>query len=153
MDEPGAVAASRRWSNPKRFGVAALALVVATGALAGADALFHLRPMLAEAMWRAALASPIPPLQHEAIRALRQHATRGAAVSLVAFINARSRSGDLEPAVRATETLCLLSGRSFGASFQQCRAGRAWAKAAADEWPEVLERINAWAASAFGPAR
>lgn len=130
--------------------VAVALTVVATGAaVAAADALFHLRPVAAELWWRTALAAPVPALQREAIVALKKHATRGTAIALVDFINARSRAGDLEPAVRAAETLCVLSGRSFGSWFANCRAGRDWAKHAGDAWPEVLERINAWRAGAL----
>ncbi len=137
----------------KRAAFAALSIVAAGAVLAAADALFHLRPIAAEMWWRAALASPLPALQQQATEALKKHATRDAALALVEFLNAKTRSGDLAAALRAAETLCTLSGRSFGASLQQCRAGRAWARIANEEWPEVLERINAWSAGALRPPR
>ena len=133
----------------KRAVTVALAVVIAGAAAAAADALFYLRPVVAESGWRIALAVPFPALQREAIGALRKHPTRGAATALVDFINERSRAGDLEPAVRAAETLCVLSGRSFGSWFANCNAGRDWAKQAGEAWPDVLERINAWRASAL----
>ena len=49
--------------------------------------------------------------------------------------------------MRATETLCVLTGRSFNSWFSNCSAGRNWAKHAGEAWPDVLERINAWQAS------
>jgi hypothetical protein len=131
----------------------ALAIVAAAAVLVGADALLFLRPVIAECWWRAALAAPVPELQRAAIRGLRSHATREAALALADFVDARSREGDVELAVRAAETLCLLSGRSFGSWFANCSAGRDWPKHAGDRWPEVVEQINAWRASAFGEPR
>ncbi|HEX5611439.1 MAG TPA: hypothetical protein VFX67_02215 [Burkholderiales bacterium] len=136
----------------KRAIAVALAVVTIGAVAVVADALFFLRPVAAEAGWRTALAIPVPALQRQAIRALRKHATRAAAIALVEFINERSRAGDLELAVGATETLCVLSGRSFNSWFTNCSAGRDWAKHAGDAWPDVLERINAWRTAAFGKA-
>ena len=136
-----------RGMKAKRAVVVAIAVVVSVATLAVADALFYLRPIAAEMAWRTALAVPTPAVQAKAIGALRKHATRESAIALVEFINARSRAGDLEPAVRATETLCVLTGRSFNSWFSNCSAGRNWAKHAGEAWPDVLERINAWQAS------
>jgi len=137
--------------KPKRAVVGVLAIAGAVAGLALLDAFFYLRPIVAESCWRAALATPIEPLQYEAIRALRKHPTGDAALALVEFINAKSRTGDLEPAVRAAETLCALSGRSFGGWFANCSAGRDWARHA-EQWPDMLERINAWAGAALRQA-
>jgi hypothetical protein len=134
----------------KRAIAVALAVVTMGAAVVVADALFFLRPVAAELGWRTALAIPVPALQRQAIRALKKHATRGAAIALVEFIDERSRAGDLELAVGAAETLCVLSGRSFGSWFADCSAGRNWAKHAGEAWPDVLERINAWRAGALG---
>ena len=144
MDSPGAVAA-RRWSRGKRAGVAAI--VVAAALLAGAlaDSLLHLRPIIAERLWIAALNFGVTPLQEEAVFRLRNYPTRPAAVALVRYIGARSRSGDLKSAGRATETLCILSGRSFGTSFREHARGHFWRAPEPGEWPDLLARIDEWA--------
>jgi len=172
MSQPGAVTASNRWSKLKVAGAAALVLAVATGLGAAADQLFHLRPIAAEKFWIAGLVSNIAPVQEAAIRRLRDYPTRHAAVSLVIFINVKNlhrlpdpgrtetaeerarrlakRAYDLKLAERATETLCLLSGRSFGTDFRPDPRSHFWGRLAEDRWPGVLEEINLWAARALG---
>jgi len=172
MSQPGAIAASDRWSRLKAAGVAALVMAVATVLGAVADQLYHLRPIVAEKFWIAGLASNIAPVQEAAIRRLREHPTRGAAIALVVFINARNlhrapgpgqvesteersmrlavRARDLKLAERATETLCLLSGHSFGTEFRKDERGHFRGSLAEDRWPGVLEEINLWAARALG---
>jgi hypothetical protein len=172
MPQPGAIAASDRWSRLKVAGVAALVMAVAIVLGAVADQLFHLRPIVAEKFWIAGLASGIAPVQDAAIRRLRDYPTRHAAVSLVVFINVKNlhrvpdprqtespeerarrlakRAHDLKLAERATETLCLLSGRSFGTNFWIDQRRHFWGSLAEDRWPGVLEEINLWAARALG---
>ena len=172
MPQPAAIAASDRWSRLKVAGVAALVIAVATVLGAVVDQLFHLRPIVAEKFWIAGLASGIAPVQEAAIRRLRDHPTRHAAVSLVLFINFKNlhrapdpgrtetaeeknkrlgaRARDLKLAERATETLCLLTGRSFGTDFRKDSRGHFSGSLAEEQWPAVLGEINLWAARALG---
>lgn len=174
MSQPGAVAATDRWSTPKLIGTAALFIAIAAVLGAAADLLFHLRPIVAEKFWIAGLMSGIAPVQEAAILRLRDHPTRHAAASLVVFINIKNlhrvpdpdqtetaeeknkrlatRARDLKLAERAAETLCLLSGRSFGTDFRQDQRGHFWVSLAEDRWPGVLGEINLWAARALGNA-
>ncbi|MGH8674421.1 MAG: hypothetical protein ACREVG_08940 [Burkholderiales bacterium] len=147
MTQPGAVAARSRWPKWKRIGAAAL--VVAVAAVA-ADLLFHLRPIVAEKFWLVSLHSGVASLQEDAILRLRQHPTRSVAVSLVSFIDAKSRTGDAKSAARATETLCILSGRSFGTAFAEHARGHSWTAPQDAQWPEVLAQIDLWATGTLG---
>jgi len=147
-------------------------MAVASVLVAVADQLYHLGPIVAEKFWIAGLISNIAPMQEAAIRGLRDHPTRQAAVSLVIFINIKNlhrgpdpgrtetaeeknkrlaaRARDLKLAERATETLCLLSGRSFGTDFRKDQRGHFRGSLAEDRWAEVLGEINLWAARALG---
>jgi hypothetical protein len=149
MAAPGAVAAHGRWSKWKRAGVTGL--VIAGLALGGvvADLLFHLRPIAAEKFWLAGLRFGMTPLQEEATFRLRNYPTRDAAAALVAFIHARSRAGDLKLAARATETLCILTGRRFGTPFKEHASGHFWSSPEEGQWPEVLRQIDLWAERAL----
>lgn len=153
MAAPGAVAARSRWSKWKRAGVTAL--VIAGIALAGvlADLLFHLRPIAAEKFWLAALSFGVTPLQEEATFRLRNYPTRGTAEGLVAYIHAKSRAGDHKLAARAAETLCILSGRSFGTAFNEHARGHFWRSPEDAQWPEVLKQIDLWAERALAVSR
>jgi hypothetical protein len=110
-------------------------------------------------------------VQRAAIRALRAHPTKHAALALVAFINLKNlqqvpdpkkpespedraarkerRLRDLELAERATETLCLLSGQSFGTYFKVERYGHSWGSLSEAKWPEVLLSVDRWALETF----
>jgi len=110
---------------------------VAIGAVV-ADLLFHLRPIAAEKFWLAGLSFGTTPLQQAATFRLRNYPTRATAVALVAFIHAKSRAGDLKLAARATETLSVLTGRSFGTPLKE-----------EGQWPEVLRQIDLWAERAL----
>lgn len=149
MNQPGAVGQSGRRSKSKRIGMTLLAVAVSAVALVAADLLFHLRPIVAEKFWLATLESGIGPLQEQAVRNLREHPTRAVASSLVTFINDKSRSGDFKLARHATGTLCVLTGRTFGAD---CAKGSRDPTVQA-EWPEVLTQINLWAERAPGIGR
>ena len=151
MDVPG-VAAPRRWSKGRRAGIAALLVVAAIGAAALADSVFYLRPIVAEKFWIAGLTLGVSPLQEEAIFRLRNHPTRGAAVALVSYIGRKSRSGDLKLAARATETLCILSGRTFGTESRQ-QGRQSWCAPSAEEWPDVLAQVEQWSERTFGAVR
>ena len=150
MIPPGAAAASGRWSKWKRAGVKALVVAGAAAAVVAADALFHLQPIAAERFWLAGLASGITPLQEEGLGRLRAYPTHSTAVSLVSFIKDKNRAGDLRMAGRATETLCILAGRSFGTGFSELARGHAWSSPQEGQWPEVLQQIDSWAVSALG---
>ena len=152
MDSPGAISA-RRWSRGKRAG--AFALIVAAGIVAGAlaDSLFHLRPIAAEKFWIAVLRFGVTPLREEAVFRLRNYPTRAVAAALVSDIHRSVGAGDWKAAARAAETLCVLSGRSFGTSFQERPRGHSWKAPAPGEWPEVLARIDEWAGRSLRVAR
>lgn len=155
-------------------------LLVAIGALAGGAVVlvassiyvFKLAPIAAEKLLIAALFSKVPPVQRVAIKALRDYPTKHAAVALVAFINLKNlqevedpkkpwtpeeqarrrerRVRDLALAERATETLCLLTGQSFGTYFKREPYGYSWGSLREDKWPTVLWQIDAWAVQTFG---
>lgn len=149
MASPGAIAAGGRWSNWKRAGVTALVIAgVALGAVV-ADLLFHLRPIAAEKFWLGGLRFGTAALQEEATFRLRNYPTRDTAGALVAFIQAKSRVGDLKLAERATETLCILTGRGFGTAFQEHARGHFWSAPTDAQWPEVLRQIDLWAERAL----
>ena len=144
------VVAPRRWSRGK---IIALLAAATLGSALLADMLFFLRPIAAEKLWIAALSSGVTPLQEQAVFRLRNYPTRGAAVALVAHIRAGSRSGDFKRAARAIETLCILSGRSFGATFVQHSRTHSCGLPAESEVPDVLAQIDHWAERAFGARR
>ena len=121
---------------------------VALGALAG-DLLFHLRPIAAEKFWLGGLRFGTASLQEEATFRLRKYPTRDTATALVAFIHAMGRAGDLKLAARATETLCILTGRSFGTPFSEHARGHFWSAPQDAHWPEVLRQIDLWAERAL----
>lgn len=149
MASPDAIAARGRWSTWKRAGVTVLVIAgLALGAVV-ADLLFHLRPIAAEKFWLAGLSFGTMPLQDEATFRLRKYPTRAAAAALVAFIHAKSRAGDLKLAARATETLCILTGRSFGTQFKEHARGHFWSRPEEGQWPEVLKQIDLWAERAL----
>src|SRR3989304_317313 len=128
---------------------------------------FKLTPVVTEKLLIVALYSRVPPVQRVAIKALRDYPTKHAAIALVAFINLKNlqevpdpkkpetpdakrrrleqRKRDLELAERATLTLCLLTGQSFGDYFKLERYGYSWASRSADKWPTVLWQIDTWA--------
>ena len=147
MAAPGAIAPPSKW---KRAGLTVLAITGAIAGLAAADLLFHLRPLAAEQFWRAGLISGLTPLQEQAAFRLRNYPTRGTAAALVVYINARARAGDFQLASRAAETLCVLSGRSFGTSFTEHAKGHFWRSPEQSQWPDVLAEINQWAERALG---
>ncbi len=143
-------------------------------ALGGAWAhAFRLTTVVAEKALIVALFSRVPPVQRVAIRALRGYPTKHVAIALVAFINLKNlqempdpkkpdtpedqarrraqRVRDLELAERATETLCLLSGQSFGTYFKRERYGHSWGRLSEDKWPTVLGSVDRWALETFGP--
>ena len=122
----------------KRAGVTGLVIAGAVIGAVVADLLFHLRPIAAEKLWLGALRFGTTPLQEEATFRLRKYPTRAAAAALVSFIHAKSRAGDLKLAAGATETLSILTGRSFGTPFKE-----------EGQWPEVLRQIDAWAERAL----
>jgi hypothetical protein len=94
------------------------------------------------------------------------------AVSLVLFINLKNlhevpdpkkpetpeervrrretRLRDLALAEWATETLCLLTGQSFGTYFELEKYGYSWGSLSEDKWPTVLRQIDAWALQTLG---
>jgi hypothetical protein len=132
---------------------------------------FKLTPIVAEKLLIAALYSRVPPVQQVAIKALRAYPTKHAAIALVAFINLKNlqemedpktpwtpeqkarrrqqRIRDLKLAERATETLCLLTGQSFGTYFKLENYGHSWGSLSEDKWPTVLWQIDAWAVQTF----
>lgn len=152
-------------------GCALACSAVALGA-AGVYA-FKLSPIVAEKLLIAALFSKVPPVQRVAIRALRDFPTKHAAIALVAFINLKNlqemedpkkpwtpeekarrrerRVRDLALAERATETLCLLTGQSFGTYFKREPYGYSWGSLREDKWLTVLWQIDRWALQTFGP--
>jgi hypothetical protein len=129
-------------------------------------------PIVKEKLWIAALYSRIPPVQKVAIRALRSYPTKHAATSLVLFINLKNlqyvpdpkkpetpeekarrlavRKRDLKLAEQAAETLCLLTGQSFGTYFALERYGHSWGSLSEEKWPAVLRQIDGWALQALG---
>ena len=133
---------------------------------------FKLPPIVAEKLLIAALFSKVAPVQRVAIKALRDYPTKHAAVALVVFINLKNlqempdpkkpetpkekarrrqqRVRDLKLAERATETLCLLTGYSFGTYFKREPYGHSWGSLSEDKWPTVLGQIDAWALQTFG---
>ena len=148
MASPGA--ATGRWSKWKRGGITAIAIAAAVAGATAADLLFHLRPIAAEKFWIAGLRFGVTPLQEEATFRLRNYPTRGAALALVAHINAAVRAGDLKLAARATETLCILTGRSFGTAFKEHARSHFWSNPEGGQWPGVLEQMNHWAERTLG---
>jgi hypothetical protein len=152
MSSPGAVSLRGRWSKWKRAGVTGLVIAgLALGAVA-ADLLFYLRPIAADKFWLGGLRFGMTPLQEEATFRLRNYPTRDTAAALVAFIHAKSRAGDLKLAARAAETLCILTGRSFGTPFKEHARGHFWNPEEV-QWPEVLKQIDLWAERALTGAR
>jgi hypothetical protein len=160
----------------RRHRVAIVLIVVAGLLLAlvgGSVYALKLAPVAAEKVLIVALFSRVPPVQRVAIRALRSYPTKHVALALVAFINLKNlqevpdpgkpdppedqarrreqRVRDLALAERATETLCLLSGQSFGTYFKLERHGHSWGSLGEDKWPSVLPSVNGWALETFGP--
>ena len=135
--------------------------------------MFKLTPIVAEKLLIVALFSKVPPVQRAAIQALRDYPTKHAAIALVLFINLKNlqevedpkkpwtpeekaqkrqeRVRDLKLAERATETLCLLTGQSFGTYFKLEKFGHSWGSLSEERWPTVLWQIDTWAVQAFGP--
>ncbi|HEX9901073.1 MAG TPA: hypothetical protein VGC81_17730 [Candidatus Methylomirabilis sp.] len=135
--------------------------------------MFKLTPIVAEKLLIVALFSKVPPVQRAAIQALRDYPTKHAAIALVLFINLKNlqevedpkkpwtpeekaqkrqeRVRDLKLAERATETLCLLTGQSFGTYFTLEKYGHSWGSLSEERWPTVLWQIDTWAVQAFGP--
>ena len=134
---------------------------------------FKVTPIIAEKLLIVALFSRVTPVQRVAIKALRDYPTKHAAIALVAFINLKNlqevpdpkkpeppddkrrrqerRERDLELAERATLTLCLLTGQTFGTYFRLEPHGHSWGSLSEDKWPGVLWQIDAWALKTFGP--
>ena len=134
---------------------------------------FKITPILTEKVLIAALFSRVPLVQQMAIKALQDYPTKHVAIALVAFINLKNmqevedpkrpwapeerdrrrlhRLRDLRLAERATETLCLLTGQSFGTYFKLEQYGHSWGSLSEDKWPTVLWEIDTWALRAFGP--
>ena len=128
-------------------------------------------PIIAEKALIGGLYSGIGPVQMLSIRALRGYPTKNAAVSLTAFINLKAiqfvpdprnpesykekqrrlqkRAKDLRLAEEALETLCLLSGESFGTYFKLEPYGHSWGSIAEDKWPFILSELDLWAVSKF----
>jgi hypothetical protein len=146
--------------------------VLVAAAAASVHAL-RLAPIVAEKALIVALFSRVPPVQRQAIRRMRDYPTKHVALALVAFINLKNlheapdpskpdteedrarrleqRRRDLELAERATETLCLLTGQSFGTHFRLERSGHSWGRLSAERWPGVLLAVDRWALETFGP--
>jgi hypothetical protein len=151
-----------------------VAACVAVAAGAAWMSVFKLTPIVKEKLLIAALFSRVPPVQRVAIRALRDYPTKHTAVALVLFINLKNlqvvpdprhpetpeqkarrlaaRARDLKLAERATETLCLLTGQSFGTYFQLERYGHSWGSLSEERWPRVLRQIDGWAVQTLGGA-
>jgi hypothetical protein len=132
---------------------------------------FKLTPIIAEKLLIAALFSKVPSVQRVAIQALRDYPTRHTAIALVLFINLKNlqemedpkkpwtpeeearkhqqRLRDLMLAERAVETLCLLTGQSFGTYFKLEKYGYSWGSLGEDKWPTVLWNIDTWAVQTF----
>lgn len=132
---------------------------------------FKLTPIIAEKLLIAALFSKVPSVQRVAIQALRDYPTRNTAIALVLFINLKNlqemedpkkpwtpeeearkhqqRLRDLMLAERAVETLCLLTGQSFGTYFKLEKNGYSWGSLGEDKWPTVLWNIDTWAVQTF----
>ncbi len=131
----------------------------------------RLTPIVAEKLLIAALYSKVPPVQRVAIQALRNYPTKHSAIALIVFINLKNlqemedpkkpwtpeekerrrqqRIRDLQLAERATETLCLLTGQSFGTYFKLEKYGHSWGSLGEDKWPTVLWQIDTWAVHTF----
>jgi len=153
MGSPGAVGTGSRWSKWRRTGVTALVIAGVAVGVVVADLLFHLGPVAAEKFWLVGLSFGVTPLQEEATFRLRSYPTRSSAAELVAYIHAKSRAGDFKLAARATETLCILSGRSFGTAFAERTHGHFWRSPEDAQWPEVLKQIDLWSERALGASR
>jgi len=132
---------------------------------------FKLTPIVTEKLLIVALFSRVPPVQRVAIKTLQGYPTKHAAIALVAFINLKNlqevedpkkpwtpeekerrrqqRIRDLELAERATLTLCLLTGQSFGTYFKREPSGYSWGSLSEDKWPTVLWQIDGWAVQIF----
>ena len=132
---------------------------------------FKLTPIVTEKLLIVALFSRVPPVQRVAIKTLQGYPTKHAAIALVAFINLKNlqevedpkkpwtpeekaqkrqeRLRDLKLAERATETLCLLTGQSFGTYFTLEKYGHSWGSLSEDKWPTVLWQIDGWAVQIF----
>lgn len=175
---PGVSAPPRRKAAAPARGRRKILAVLAAGACAAAAAggawmfAFKLTPIVTEKLLIAALYSKVPPVQRVAIRALRDYPTKHTAVALVLFINLKNlrevpdpkkpetpeqearrravRARDLALAERATETLCLLTGHSFGTYFRLERYGHSWGNLNEERWPGVLRQIDAWALQTLG---
>ena len=161
--------ASSRRRLPAVIGAVAFGAVVVVAVWMS---VFKVTPLVEEKLLIAALFSKVPPVQRVAVRALREYPTKHAAVALVLFINLKNlqrvpdpkkpetpeelarrqeiRARDLALAERATETLCLLTGHSFGTYFKLEPYGHSWGSLNEDKWPSVLQHIDAWALETFG---
>ena len=177
---PGHSVSPPRTMTAPRPGRGRRVLVVVGAAVCGVMVLggawmyaFKLTPIVADKLLIAAVFSKVPPVQRAAIQALRDYPTRHAAIALVLFINLKNlqevedprkpwtpeekaqkrqeRLRDLKLAERATETLCLLTGQSFGTYFKLEKYGHSWGSLGEDKWPTVLWNVDTWAVQAFGP--
>lgn len=170
------VATARPRTRTRRKVLAAVGAAALGVMVLGATWMYVLKltPVVTEKLLIVALYSRVPPVQRVAIKALRDYPTKHAAIALVAFINLKNlqevpdpkksetpddkarrleqRKRDLELAERATLTLCLLTGQSFGTYFKLERSGYSWGSLSEDKWPTVLWQIDTWALRIFGPS-
>lgn len=140
---------------------------VLAGTVLGAA--WKLSPSLREKALIAGVFCGVKPVQESAIGALREYPTKTVALALIAFINAknlqrapsekdtpeqrqarlRKRQADLALAERALETLCLLSGESFGTHFELTSSGHSWGSLDEERWGTALAQANLWAMNKF----
>ncbi len=109
-------------------------------------------------------------IQRKIVYKLRKYPTRQTALTLVAIINAKNMmvvpenpdeeteeekmerleqlKKDLKLAARALESLCVLTGKSFGTSFERYGPNNReyrWASIPGSKWRDILGQINNWA--------
>jgi len=109
-------------------------------------------------------------IQRKIVYKLRKYPTRQTALTLAAFINAKNMmvvpenpdeeteeekmerleqlKKDLKLAARALESLCVLTGKSFGTSFERYGPNNReyrWASIPGSKWRDILGQINNWA--------
>lgn len=153
----------------RRFLRAAIVVLGIIAVLSGPVlfAAWKLSPTLRERALIAGMFCGVKPVQEASARALRGYPTKAVALSLVAFVNVqnlqrvpgeketpaqrqslmRKHRAGLALADRALETLCLLSGESFGTHFELTASGHSWGSLDGDDWARALPQVNMWAMS------
>lgn len=91
--------------------------------------------------------APHPSMRSYAARLLVDHPTDRTVGALALFLNTVDYEENEEVAVRALTTLCIITGQTFGTSFEGNKYRSSIGYPGAKDWPKVVASVNAWAVS------